>query len=1498
VPKNRFTEFNLDPALAETAESAPDQQVIEGIIRLEDPAQIPEEFHVVCQFTRVCTGRFLSEHTWTIRQHPNVVSLKAARPLGMFQNDNSARLAKSEGAIWRAGRPLPFTGRGCIVAALDFGLDFGHPNFLNPDGTTRVVSFWHQGATYDPRHPNRYGYGRVFSPDDINGALQASDPYEALGYHPSISDTGNGSHGTHTLDIAAGNGRAPGSVSGIAPEAALIFVHLSTPRLGIVGDLGDSVRMLEALDFVRSTAGDHPWVVNISVGREAGSHDATSPFEQAMHELLRMGHGTNRAICQSAGNYGSADLAVNGWLRDGEHRDLEWIVHPSDIGPEIDAWYSGNDRFVVVLLPPDGGNPVEVKLGEVGDIRHNGVLIGRVYHRKNDPNNRDNHVEVFLYRGAPAGVWILRLIGDYVITGRFHAWIERAVPGAQSRFDRKITSRKYTLGTIATSPLVITVGAYDANAEGHPLAPFSSCGPTRDERQDKPELLAPGVGVVAARSIPRDAARQEGLLIPRSGTSMATPHVTGLVATLFEAAGHPVSISEIRDCLEQSAEPMTDAEHPNCCAWGRLNVAEAIRRIRDLTSDPTRHPQPAASHTRSMVPEYVAFGAADSTLQEEISVEEEQIDASDNAVVALPPDQRVLVDSDPTSRFLEKAEQAVLSSYGGRCESEISYLQKLLHELENNISVGRFSPAALLREALRNGPLLNKMSNGLEIIATPSQRPKEALYPGDLMLRAVPGSGDVGHVSVLASRELLAPSALAAHGINAESQQAGYYGLVVEAGAFPHTQSRRFARRLLDSRGRVPPNTVFLRPRFLRLRAITDFRFGDAGADAGLSVEGQNPYLPECCDSKQISVTAIGDETERLPHTSLPSESTHASGPLAIDPSNNDVNNDIVLVIVTIQKPGDVGQYWADEVQPNRSHWAHSLSELERDYINAMTDPTVPAPLRMRIPVDPNQMASDDTDNARRLFGTGPDAARRYANYENRRRILANYVYTHPATLRLELGLYRSVRDINPLHFALERGWQIGSGREMFTEQEVSRLGAAFEFVASLALVYGVGKALDITAPVAGEARALRSLEDPIYDLPVSGGIRINDRWYTEHALERIAPDTPQVRAQIRARMAQRIERLGINSSNPAYNRILARALQRIDPRGVPPSVVEAEILRPGSTSVRVITARGGKIVVSVIPRPLPDSDTGLAEDLGEQALPNRIRTVFYDRDSLQYLDGWTRATGPPAVFLIDRSSYDPVRAAGIKRGRAFDLYLKEALRTAGQRDRMDLPAPMFFDHTLATVPLNTASRGDWDDQMIAQLIGAGHRLTIQSETDQWRLIKALFAKAEADARNAAQERRAAREFVAYMLLDIIKATLVLVEAANVTMENRHAKIPLGVFHERPDEPRRFVPGGDYGTRVIGNIHTHYLLDPLIDLNSTSITTTTRSIQTSLHSGVSDVDVDSARGDHIVVYAVDSNYLHRANPNGTKNDKLARSGDVLREALRVFGGEPGLSSSG
>lgn len=781
MPQDRFAAFNLDPALAEMVEAVPQDQLLEGILRLDDPASPPPGFVVVSKFNRICTGRFRAADAWAIRRDPNVISLKAARPLGIGERDGDAPAWPWPSDDSHRDLQSRFTGHGCIVAALDFGLDFAHPNFLNRDGTTRVIAFWNQGADYDTALPNRFGYGREYTSDEINAALRTPDPYRTLGYHPAASDTGLGSHGTHTLDIAAGNGRARGSTPSAAPDAGIIFVHLSTPRLGVAGDLGDSVRLLEALDYVDKTASGRAWVANLSVGRTAGSHDGTSLVEQGMHELLRM--GPSRAIVQSAGNYRAANLAVEGWLRDGEHRDLDWKIDPADTtANELDAWYSGKDRFLVAICAPGERRFTEVKLGEVADVTHRGSRVGRIYHRKNDPNNHDNQVEVFLQENAPPGTWRVRLIGDYVISGRFHAWIERdlARPGAQSRFDTRITSTRFTLGTIATSPLPITVGAYDAGSDDKPPAHFSSLGPTRDGRTDKPELLAPGVKVVAARSIPRNAKRQQGLVIARSGTSMAAPHVTGVVAAMLEAARRPVSIDAIRDCLRRSAAPVAAGKYANQCAWGLLDAAKAIQSICALNdADP-------ANATISSV-------------------------AQEDAVLL---DEGAAMNSDTRDQVLDQAERALATVSGDRRQSESTFLQRLLRSIDVNASPAGLSPATLLRGILRDNTGMNLGRGVLDVLGLPAQRPVDELRPGDWMLRSAAGTGDVGHVAVLASERLLTRSMLAAEGVASESMQPGQYGLVIEAGAYPHNRSRRYARRLLDGRGLVPPNTVLLRPRF------------------------------------------------------------------------------------------------------------------------------------------------------------------------------------------------------------------------------------------------------------------------------------------------------------------------------------------------------------------------------------------------------------------------------------------------------------------------------------------------------------------------------------------------------------------------------------------------------------------------------------------------------------------------------------------------------------
>jgi hypothetical protein len=95
------------------------------------------------------------------------------------------------------------------------------------------------------------------------------------------------------------------------------------------------------------------------------------------------------------------------------------------------------------------------------------------------------------------------------------------------------------------------------------------------------------------------------------------------------------------------------------------------------------------------------------------------------------------------------------------------------------------------------------------------------------------------------------------------------------------------------------------------------------------------------------------------------------------------------------------------------------------------------------------------------------------------------------------------------------------------------------------------------------------------------GGASIGGRWYTEHALERMAPRTPQVMAELEARALARANAAGLKPGTAEFGQWWGR--YGPDPRNIPPSVVEAEIVNPGSTGVQVITGLDGR-VITVIP--------------------------------------------------------------------------------------------------------------------------------------------------------------------------------------------------------------------------------------------------------------------------------------------------------------------------
>ena len=117
----------------------------------------------------------------------------------------------------------------------------------------------------------------------------------------------------------------------------------------------------------------------------------------------------------------------------------------------------------------------------------------------------------------------------------------------------------------------LAVGAVDANDPDWPIADFSSRGPTYCTPGGgpaiKPDIAAPGVNVRS--SMPG------GGYWNLDGTSMASPHINGVVALLREA-NPELSVEQIKEIIFQTAYDLGNEGEDNDYGWGMVDAYEAV----------------------------------------------------------------------------------------------------------------------------------------------------------------------------------------------------------------------------------------------------------------------------------------------------------------------------------------------------------------------------------------------------------------------------------------------------------------------------------------------------------------------------------------------------------------------------------------------------------------------------------------------------------------------------------------------------------------------------------------------------------------------------------------------------------------------------------------------------------------------------------------------------------------------------------------------------------
>lgn len=135
----------------------------------------------------------------------------------------------------------------------------------------------------------------------------------------------------------------------------------------------------------------------------------------------------------------------------------------------------------------------------------------------------------------------------------------------------------------AAADEALAVGGVD-KVTGTELGDFSSRGPRLGDAAVKPNIVAPGVDIVAARAAgsPRPGIPGNDRYLMASGTSMASPHVAGAAAIL--AQQHPEwRAAELRDALTSTAA-RGDALNWFDQGSGRVDVARAVTQTVFATS--------------------------------------------------------------------------------------------------------------------------------------------------------------------------------------------------------------------------------------------------------------------------------------------------------------------------------------------------------------------------------------------------------------------------------------------------------------------------------------------------------------------------------------------------------------------------------------------------------------------------------------------------------------------------------------------------------------------------------------------------------------------------------------------------------------------------------------------------------------------------------------------------------------------------------------------------
>jgi subtilisin family serine protease len=562
------------------------------------------------RFDQFVTARVTSEQ---IRRLAGVPEVKLVRSSG------EARVDNDEAAGFIGARALndgfvegtSYTGDGVLACVIDTGIDYDHPDFVDANGNSRILSIWDQ--TFDTEGQTPYDQSPMLF--DSQGTFDYGTEYLRSDIESgSASTTDTNGHGTHVAGTMGANGRADadGRHAGMAPGVEFIIIRAGSGQsLSTKG----AIDGMSYCDKVADREGK-PMVANKSLGSQVGPHDGTSEWAQAVDQVIEDGQKAGRAVVIAAGNDGQNPIHILDVVAPGTSRSLELAVTPytPSGGTQNDIVFAqfwlDRDATVTTTVTSPNGATLTAAPGEIattvtsndGEV----VLENAVY-----PGNGDRAITIFAAdpteSNTPSdGTWTVEFQNDDASSITINGWVPLFTIGSPPGIvGFPSGDSESTIGIPGTATHAITIGSFmhrwrwssedgtqqyrpaDENRSGD-ISLFSSKGPRRDGTGTayKPEVTAPGQNVISSLSqdaaVASSATAPGGLHQALQGTSMATPVVAGSIALLLEE-DPTLTSEEIKALITKTADSdgFTGTVPNTEWGYGRLDVLEAMTQLID-----------------------------------------------------------------------------------------------------------------------------------------------------------------------------------------------------------------------------------------------------------------------------------------------------------------------------------------------------------------------------------------------------------------------------------------------------------------------------------------------------------------------------------------------------------------------------------------------------------------------------------------------------------------------------------------------------------------------------------------------------------------------------------------------------------------------------------------------------------------------------------------------------------------------------------------------------